>query len=236
MIQPLKMITREKSRVGGYDITTLVSDERWCENCYLVRHAASSEQILIDPGGNADGIIQAVVDQGENLKMILITHAHHDHVMALSAVHQRFSVPCYVQKEDVKLMRQAPMYAMVFASQQIPAFIDFQAMTDQDVLRTKSQMIQVIHSPGHTLGSVCYGFGGFVFTGDTLFYKHMGRSDTPGASAEQLKDSISRLTATLSGETVLFPGHGRAWTAGEAKRWWEHAIAAPPVYQRFGEI
>jgi glyoxylase-like metal-dependent hydrolase (beta-lactamase superfamily II) len=80
---------------------------------------------------------------------------------------------------------------------------------------------------------VCYRFEGFVFTGDTLLRQHVGRTDLPGGDGAQLKHSIDLLLTGLPEDTTLFPGHGRPWTIGEARVWWQKAAAAPPAYNQF---
>jgi glyoxylase-like metal-dependent hydrolase (beta-lactamase superfamily II) len=230
------MSTETTVQLGEYQITTIVTDKPWCVNCYLVRHLPSEEQILIDPGDALERILATVQSQGTGLKKILITHAHHDHVGAVAELYKSFEVPCYVHKADARLMCQAHTYALVFDGRQIDPFTAAHLFEDNKIFNIGHRPISVIYSPGHTMGSVCYNFGDFVFTGDTVLYQHVGRSDTPGASLDQLKSSVSRLVDGLSGETVIFPGHGRRWTIAEAKAWWEDAILWPPQYNRFGGI
>jgi glyoxylase-like metal-dependent hydrolase (beta-lactamase superfamily II) len=133
-------------------------------------------------------------------------------------------------------MRQAHTYALVFDGRQIKPFTAFCLYDDEESLEIGKQPIQVIYTPGHTSGSVCYYFGDFVFTGDTILYQHVGSTDTPGANVDQLISSVSRLVEQLPGETVVFPGHGRTWTIREARVWWQHAVISPPQYKRFGGI
>lgn len=223
-------------QLGDYKITTIVTSKPWCVNCYLLRHLPSEEQILIDPGDDVDRIVQTVFNQGKNLKEILITHAHHDHVGAVAVLHERFGMPCQLHKADASLMRQAHTYALVFDGRQIKPFTRFCLYENEKTLKIGERPIQVIYTPGHTPGSVCYYFGDFVFTGDTVLYQHVGRTDTPGSNADQLISSVNRLIEELPGDTIIFPGHGRMWTIGEARDWWRDAIMSPPQYKRFGGI
>lgn len=230
------METEAIFQIGDYKIMTIVTNESWCTNCYLVQHLPSSEQILIDPGDALDRIVQ-IVDKNEyKINKILVTHAHHDHVMAVSGLHDRFGTPCHLHKADARLMRQAHTYALVFDEQTIKPYAAAQLFDEEKTFAIGSRKIEVIYTPGHTAGSVCYNFGEFVFTGDTVLYQHIGRSDTPGANIDQLKSSVSDLTENIPGETIIFPGHGRAWKMSEARTWWSNAKTAPPQYQRFGSI
>ncbi len=223
-------------KLGDFEITTIVTDEPWSENCYLVRHLPSAEQLLIDPGDSADRISQAVISRGRGLENILITHAHHDHVGAVDDLHRRFGASCYLHKADERLMRQAHTYAFVFGGRQIEPVRAFNLYEDEEILEIGKRPIRTIYTPGHTSGSVCYYFGDFVFTGDTILYRHVGRSDTPGSDLGQLISSVSRLVEQLPAETVMLPGHGRSWTIKEARSWWSEAAIAPPQYKQFGGI
>ena len=149
--------------VGEYNITTIPTGEPWNENCYLVHHSFSGEGVLIDPGGSAELIIRSVEETGMRLRYILLTHAHHDHVGAVAVVCRRFQLPCQLHMGDARLLRHAPMYALRFAGKKIeqpePAVI----YDGQPVLEFGSQSIAIMHTPGHTTGSVCIDFGDFIF-------------------------------------------------------------------------
>lgn len=222
-------------QIGDFQITTIVTDKPWSVNCYLVRHILSGEQILIDPGDAAKRIEQAVSGYGGKLKAILLTHAHHDHVGAVAELCQYFVVPCYLHKSDTRLMRQAHTYALVFAARHMDPFSKV-SLYEKGTLNIESWPIDAVETPGHTPGSVCYDFGEFIFTGDTLLYQYVGRTDTPGANEGQIVSSVSGLMERLSEQVAIFPGHGRAWTVSEAKAWWRNAVLLPPQYKQFGGI
>ena len=221
------------STLGQCRILRIVTGEAWRENCYLVTHVPSRELAVVDPGDDADSIIRAVLESGARLRHILLTHAHHDHVGAVAALCRRFGLVCDIHKDDARLLRHAPMYALLFAHKQIEAPTPLRLFQDQPDLQLGERSIQVIHTPGHTFGSVCYDFGGFVFTGDTLLYQCVGRTDLPGSDAKTLAASVSRLVDRLPGDTVIFPGHGRQWTLSEAKNWWREVAASAPQHKHF---
>jgi glyoxylase-like metal-dependent hydrolase (beta-lactamase superfamily II) len=129
----------------------------------------------------------------------------------------------------------APMYALRFANKKIlpvsfyQDFEDFCSDADEPKMRS-------IHTPGHTRGSVCYVFDGFVMTGDTLLYKHVGRMDLPGSSIEEMKESVNNLLSRLSDEVLIFPGHGKPWTIGEAKSWWQERKAVFTIHNKFCQL
>jgi len=219
---------------GGCQIICLVTGEEWKQNTYVVTHIASSNTIVIDPGNDAERIIQLILDAGGKITRILLTHPHHDHVGAASQVSGYFNIACELHKQDVRLLMHAPMYALRFANSTIPLITHFQSF-EELVVFTEELGFRSFHTPGHTKGSVCYLFNGFVFTGDTLLHKHVGRTDLPGSNPEDIAGSIERLLNELTDETILFPGHGKPWTAGEAKQWWQELQDSPPVHRSFGD-
>jgi glyoxylase-like metal-dependent hydrolase (beta-lactamase superfamily II) len=218
---------------GKFQIRLIKSGAPWKTNCYLVRHLPSGEQAAIDPGDEAETIIQAVLTQGAELRYIWLTHAHHDHVGAVATLCRRFGLVCDLHKADVRLLRHAPMYALQFEHKIIEAPEPFRLYDTASQLQLGGAAVEVLHVPGHTAGSVCYSVGGFVFTGDTLLYEHVGRTDLPGGDAALLKISISQLVESLPGYTVIFPGHGRPWTVAEARAWWQTVTNDPPMYKAF---
>ena len=227
------MATEATLILGQCRILRIVTGEPWRENCYLVTHVPSGEMALIDPGDDADSVIRAVLESGPRLRCILVTHAHFDHVGAVAALCRRFDLACDVHKDDARLMRHAPMYAMRFAHKHIEPPAPFRAFEDHPALQLGERSVQVIRTPGHTFGSVCYDFGGFVFNGDTLLYQRVGRTDLPGGDATLLAASVSRLVECLPGDTVMFPGHGRPWTLAEAQNWWQEVAPSAPQHEQF---
>jgi len=221
---------------SNYKVETRVTDAPWSENLYFVRHDSSSRTLLIDPGDGADRIIKVLRDEESDLKAILLTHAHHDHVGAVDGVQQYYNVPCYLHKNDYRLMRQAHTYALSFAGKNMKPLTEACLFEEESGVLIEPWVIRSIHTPGHTKGSVCYYFDGFVFTGDTLLYQHVGRADIPGADLEQLVLSVDLLLKELPENTVIFPGHGRSWTIAEAKSWWRVARKSPPQYKEFGGL
>jgi len=199
----------------------------------MVCHMPSIEAAVIDPGGNADDIIGTVLGDSVTVRRILLTHAHHDHVGAVAALCRRFRIACEIHKGDARLLRHAPMYALRFGGKHFEAAEPSNAFDGPWVIQLGLRQINVVHTPGHTAGSVCYDFGGFLFTGDTLLYHHVGRTDLPGGDATLLNRSIQNLLDIFPDDTVLFPGHGRVWTIGEARLWWHEASVLPPQYTQF---
>jgi hydroxyacylglutathione hydrolase len=214
---------------GDHRITCVVNDETWKQNSYVVTHVPSGKKIVIDPGGNAEGMIQCILEGNGSLSRILLTHAHFDHVGAASQLSERFGVACELHKKDIRLLMHAPMYALRFANKTIPTVTFFKAFDDHEG-GGGSFTVRAIHTPGHTQGSMCYIFDGFVFTGDTILFEHVGRTDLPGGDSTLIGQSIDRLLSDLDEATTIFSGHGKPWSVREAKAWWSKVKDTPPHF------
>ncbi|HEY1952392.1 MAG TPA: MBL fold metallo-hydrolase [Gemmatimonadaceae bacterium] len=196
------------------------------ENCYIVADEASGDMAVVDPGDNADAILAALGERKGTLRAILLTHGHHDHVGAVSVVCDAYKLEAQVHAGDTRLIRQAPLYALSFTGRQMEVPRPVKAFAEQPEAGLGALRFGAIHTPGHTPGSVVYTIGRAAFTGDTLTFEHVGRTDFPGASRPQIEESVSRFLSAAQPDTVLFPGHGRRWTAGEAAEWWNSSGVA----------
>lgn len=206
------------STIGNFEIITIPTGA-WRQNCYAVRHISANHAIVIDPGSDAETIIAALKNNGANVQYILITHAHHDHVGAAADICREFDLPCTLHPEDLRLLRHAPMYALRFEGKTIEVPKNCQTFDQISPIEFGGNTVSVIHTPGHTRGSVAITFDNFIFTGDTLMKNHLGRTDLPGGDRENLLRSVDAICENASPDTVIFPGHGPQWTIGEAKIW-----------------
>jgi len=187
-------------------------------NCYIVGSAASGEGLLIDPGGNAQDIIQAIDSSGFIIRTILLTHGHSDHIAALyeTQVHTGASVAIHRLDREF-LIGQGPVSSQFGISYRTPAPPDTLLDDGADIL-LGNNVFNVIHTPGHTPGSICLLGGKRVFTGDTLMRRGIGTTLMPGSSRQQLLNSIRTKLLTLPDDTLVLPGHGRETTIGEERR------------------
>ena len=184
----------------------------WRENCYIV-YKNNGDALIIDPGSESEKIIQYVISKELNVFAILNTHAHYDHIGAISAIKDKFSVPFYLHSNDKKLLKHANLYRMVFDSD-IPISIpDVDYYIDE--LATPIELggfsVDIIFSPGHTQGSVCFLIEGNLFSGDTLFKGTIGRVDLPGGDRAILDSTLKNLSK-LPPELTIYPGHGKVTT------------------------
>jgi hydroxyacylglutathione hydrolase len=220
--------------VGNYKVVTTPTG-RWRENCYLVRHVPTGDLVLIDPGDDAHLILKAIEDEGSQLKLIILTHAHHDHVGAVKSVCEKFQMHFYLHKDDVKLLNRAPTYALAFEKKIIEISKNYRLLGSEDLV-WGGEYINMMNLPGHTPGGICFHFGGIAFTGDTLLNEFIGRTDLPGADAAALGKSVTSMLSTLPDDTLLFPGHGKPWTVATATRWWENQQEGAREYREESDI
>jgi hydroxyacylglutathione hydrolase len=203
---------------------------RWHENTYLVHHNPSASILVVDPGGEEDIIMEAIAQEQGSPALIILTHAHHDHVGAVKRLCDEYNLPFYIHSGEIKLLKKVPLYAATFEKRvmEVPESYRF---LDQEKMEWAGDTIQYLHTPGHTKGGVCYFWKGMAFTGDTLLARQVGRTDLPGAKPDILFGSITNLLERLSDDTILFPGHGDQWSVKDAREWWELHSDDPEEYR-----
>jgi hydroxyacylglutathione hydrolase len=231
----MKKIENLNFDIMGFEIKVIVTDPLWKQNCYLVTNKQNGEQVLIDPGNGADTIKAKIRENGDGtLKSIFLTHAHFDHIGAVSEIMSEFEAPCYLHESDYRLMRQATMYIIKFGGKpfKIPDHVNTFSGADE-VEYLKNIDVVTFSTPGHTKGSVCYQFEGFIFTGDTLLFESVGRADLPESNLSELRESIDMLLNAHASDFVIFSGHGRQWNTSEAKVWWKEARTLMPQHNMF---
>lgn len=188
-------------------------------NCYIVGCEETKEGAIIDPGGDPGQILAEVERQGLMVKYVLNTHAHFDHTDANAAIVQKTGAILALHRADRPLLADSGGAAL-FGLRADPSPAPSLDLHDGDDLAIGRLCLRVLHTPGHTLGHVCFYAAkeAVVFDGDVLFYRGVGRTDLPGGSWQQLTDSIQRVLYALPDATVVYPGHGPATTIGEEKR------------------
>ena len=175
-------------------------------NCYII--AQGNRCLVIDPGEEADKVLGFLEKQGLTLEAILLTHGHFDHVGAVKTLAAETDCRVYLCQEELALpgaMTAGPLF-----------YTDFYKEGDRLTLAGLS--FEVLHTPGHTPGSVCLRFDEHLFSGDTLFAGSCGRTDFPGSSPRDMVCSLSRLSK-LEDHLKVYPGHGGSTTIGEEKRY-----------------
>jgi hydroxyacylglutathione hydrolase len=188
-------------------------------NCYLIGCEETKEGAVIDPGGDAQRILAEVERQGLAIQYVLNTHAHFDHTEANGAIVQATGARLALHPKDRPLL-EAAGGAALFGLQADPSPPPDLDLNEGDELEVGTLRLHVLYTPGHTPGHVSFyePDEGVLFDGDVLFYRGIGRTDLPGGSWPQLRDSIERVLFGLPDDTVVYSGHGPATTIGEEKR------------------
>jgi len=191
----------------------------FASNCYIVGCEDSLKGIIIDPGDEAGRIIKEIKDTGLEIKYLVLTHGHSDHTAALKDVKEATSAPIAIHTDDVDTMKQKLLGIFMGAGFKSPPPPD-KLLDDGDVLSVDGLDLRVIHTPGHSRGSICLLGDGILFSGDTLFNGSIGRSDLPGSGGnhKQLIESIKEKLLVLEDEIKVYPGHGPETTIGAERR------------------
>jgi hydroxyacylglutathione hydrolase len=212
------MVKKVIAFIGKYKIVTITSGKLE-QNCFIVQHVDSCDMIVIDPGGAANEIINTISQDNGQLKLVLLTHAHFDHVGAVKAICDHYDLPYWVHSADIKLLRRAPIYAISMEKRNIEISLNFKHFIGP-ISKWGGNIIEIIHTPGHTPGSVCFLIDNMVFTGDIILTKQKLKVELPGFDNSVLSNSINRILYDLSAETVFFPGHGEPDTIENIRKWW----------------
>ena len=160
---------------------------------------------VVDPGADAERIIAAAEAEGAKIEWVLLTHAHFDHIGAAAAL-QREGAQIILHRDDVKLIKSFQNLS-VLAGVKVEHFTPDVTVAGGETLDVAGVSVKVIHTPGHTAGSVCYVAGDVIFSGDTLFALSYGRTDFPTGSFAQLKNSVVNKLVALEGDYKVLPGH-----------------------------
>ncbi len=190
----------------------------FAENCYLVACEQTSAAVVIDPGDEVDRIASKVKAMRLNVESILLTHAHLDHVKEVNAFKARHDVPVLMHRDDQFLLDNLPAQAAAFGltTSGVPKIDGF--LAEGDEVNVGDICFQVLHTPGHSPGSVSFVTGREAFVGDVLFAGSVGRTDLPGGSFDVLLRSIRSKLLPLGDEMMIYPGHGPATSIGQERR------------------
>ena len=180
-------------------------------NCAILACEKTRDAVIIDPGEEAPRILAEVKAQKLNVKYILHTHAHFDHIAGTGELHRELKAPPCLHRADEFIYNQLPMQGKMFGMQfgNAPAIEKY--LADGELLEFGEEKLEVIHTPGHSPGGVCFrklGGDELIFSGDTLFQGSIGRTDLWGADHGLLIRSIKERLMVLEGDSPVYPGHG----------------------------
>jgi len=188
-------------------------------NCSVIGDEGTREGMVIDPGDEINGIMALVQKHGLTVKQIVITHAHIDHVGGAMKLRQLTGAPILLNQNDYALLKMLDVQA-TWVGMATPDKVEIdQALAEGDKLRAGSLEAAVLHTPGHTEGSVCLYFPAQqkLIAGDTLFAGSIGRTDLPGGSFQKIMSSLHQRVLALPDETLVVPGHGPLTMIGDER-------------------
>ena len=173
---------------------------------YIVGDPESGEGLVIDPAANVDGIIDAARENHINIKYIVNTHGHVDHMTGNAEMKTKTGAQIIIHRDDADMLVSTPstIFRMFGATQSPPADI---TVKDGETIEVGNVSLKIIHTPGHSPGGMALYTNGYVFTGDTLFVEAVGRTDFPGGSWRMLRHSIMEKLFILPDDTMVMPGH-----------------------------
>lgn len=188
-------------------------------NTYILMDEESKETAIIDSGGEFTIIRDELQKLDAKLKYILCTHAHFDHVMGTKEAQDATDVPVYVHEEDKSMLENLPLQGLKYGLPSVESPENIITFDENTVFTLGNEEIKVIHTPGHTRGSVCFLNQKSLFSGDTLFYGSIGRTDFEGGSFQQIQDSIKNKLFILDEDVDVYPGHDVKTTIGYEKKY-----------------
>lgn len=191
----------------------VVTDPLYDQNCYVVRRRDTDACVVVDPGLQAGALLELLERERLRCERVLLTHGHPDHTSGVPAVKAAHGCPASIHDADRWLLELEIRLPGI--PPDLPPVVCEDALGDGDVLRWQGLELAVLHTPGHTPGSVCFLVGPDLLAGDTLFRRSVGRADLPGGDWDALMFSIEDRLYSLPPETVVHPGHGESTTVGE---------------------
>ena len=190
-------------------------------NCYIVRNEDTDECFVTDPAACPPELVGHIRKEGLNVKAVLLTHGHFDHIMGLDDFLKEFPVPVYAFSEEKPLLESAELNSSLGMFGSPYTFSGAEYVSDGQILHIARFEIRVIHTPGHTAGGCCYYIPAenVLISGDTLFRASVGRTDLPTGSMGDLVRSVREKLFVLPEETKVYPGHMEETTIGYEKKY-----------------
>jgi len=177
-------------------------------NCYLVADEETKAAFIIDPAGDLEQIKNTIDEKAYDLKYIILTHGHGDHIGAVQGLKEAYDAVLLIHEEDAEMLRDHQLNLTFRMGEKIEIEAD-QTFRDGETLMVGDLELKFLHTPGHTKGSSCVLVKDTLFSGDTLFLNSIGRTDLYGGDRRQIIESIKNKLLVLPEETKVYPGHGQ---------------------------
>lgn len=189
----------------------------YLSNCYIVGCENTKESAIIDPGGDFNKIEKGLNELGLTPKIIILTHAHGDHIGAVKDFVENYNTKVYIHKDDASMLNDSSInFSKMITGKNIEIKADVE-LNDGDIITLGDLDLEIIHTPGHTKGGICVKVENIMITGDTLFNKSIGRTDFPGGSFEEIIKSIKEKIFKYDDDTIIYPGHNSPSTIKSEK-------------------
>lgn len=197
----------EKITVGSY-----------MSNCYIVGCEETKEAAVIDPGADFKKIDETIEELNVKIKFVILTHAHGDHIGALNEVIKKYNVPVYVHEDEVDMLQDANKNLSRMMFRKEIKVEPQKLLKDGEIIELGNLEMEIIHTPGHTKGSISIKVENIILTGDTLFNGSIGRTDFLGGSFEDIISSIKTKIFKYDDEVIVYPGHNSPTTIGNERK------------------
>ena len=189
----------------------------YMSNCYIVGSDKTKEAAIIDPGAEFGKIDSKIIELGLTPKMIILTHAHGDHIGAVLELIDKYNIPVYIHEDDAEALVDSSInLTKVLFRKEVTINPDVK-LKDGDKIELGDLEFEIIHTPGHTKGGICIKIENIMMTGDTLFNQSIGRTDFPGGSFDQIIRSIKEKVFKYDDDTIVYPGHNSPTTIKSEK-------------------
>ena len=190
-------------------------------NCYILGDEETKEAVVIDPGGDEDEILEALKYAELNLKYIIDTHGHFDHVDANQPLKEATGAKIAIHEADAQMLSQPSADAMFFTGNRVRLSQADLLLKEDDLLSFGTYRLKVLHTPGHTPGGISLVLEGhtYVYVGDLLFAGSIGRTDFPGGSFDDLIQAVRTKIFPLGDQYSVYPGHGPVTTVGQERKY-----------------
>ncbi len=201
------------------NVKVKIENRNLITNCYIIVDEDTKEAMVIDPGAEADKIIDMIDILGAKVKYIILTHCHADHIGGIAELKEKKGGKILISRDDSKGLYDTEINLDYYVEMNVPELEADSRLDDEDVIHIGNLEFKIILTPGHTKGGICIynKEHSLMFTGDTIFAGTWGRTDLPTGNIEDIMNSIEHKILTYPDDTILYPGHGRTTLIGDEK-------------------